>query len=63
LTPEEENKETSWLNIIDSRDSNIEILSFDLEEVAVYNNRFFHCYDDLLDYLEAKGCEYLPISK
>jgi hypothetical protein len=63
LTPNEENRENSWLNVIRSSDPDIEILPFDLEDVVVYNNRLFHCKDDLLDYLEAKGCEYLPVSK
>lgn len=63
LTPSEENRENSWLNVIRSSDPDIEILQFDLEDVVVYNNRLFHCKDDLLDYLEAKGYEYLPISK
>jgi hypothetical protein len=63
LRADDENRETSWLNILDSRDEKIQVLTFELEDVVVYNNRFFHCQDDLLDFLEANGCEYLPVKK
>ena len=60
--PSDVNKENSWLNIIHSRDPNVEVVPFNLDEVVVYNNRFFHCQDDLYDFLEDNGCEYLPVS-
>ena len=63
LSPMDENKDSSWLNVINSRDENIEILTFDLDQVVVYNNRFFHCQDDLYDHLEANGCEYISVKK
>ena len=63
LTPMEENRDSTWLSVISSRDSNIEILPFDLDSVVVYNNRFFHCQDDLYDHLEANGCEYISVKK
>ena len=58
----DDNKENSWLNIIHSRDANVEVVPFNLDEVVVYNNRFFHCQDDLYDFLEDNGCEYLPVT-
>ena len=61
LTPVEENRETTWLNVIQSRDPGIEILIFDLSQIVIYNNRFFHCQDDLLDYLDVHGCEYISV--
>ncbi len=61
LTPSEENKETTWLNVIQSREVGVEILLFDLTQVVIYNNRFFHCQDDLLDYIETNGCEFIPV--
>ena len=63
LTPMEENRDSTWLNVISSRDVNVEILPFDLDQVVVYNNRFFHCQDDLYDHLEANGCEYISVKK
>ena len=63
LTPMDENRESTWLNVIGSRDPNIDILPFDLDQVVVYNNRFFHCQDDLFDHLEANGCEYISVKK
>ena len=42
-------------------DENIIILPFDIEDVVVYNGRFFHCQDDLLEYITREGCEYLSV--
>ena len=61
LVPVEENKETTWLNIIQSRDPAIEILLFELDRVVLYNNRFFHCQDDLAEYILNNGCDYISI--
>lgn len=54
-------EENSWLNVINSNDENIIILPFDVEDVVVYNGRFFHCKDDLIEYIEREGCEYLDV--
>jgi len=59
-TPSEENKETSWLNIINSKET---ILDFDEKDVVVYNGKFFHCQDDLVYYLNEYGCEYLDVNE
>jgi len=63
LTPLEENIETSWLSIINSNDENIFLQEFNLEDIVVYNGKFFHCSDDLIYYLNTFGCEYLSIFK
>lgn len=60
LIPSEENKETSWLTVIQNPE--IEIIPFDIDQIVVYNNRLFHCEKDLLVYLEENGPEYLPVS-
>ena len=62
-SPSEENKDTTWLSVIDSRDPKILTVPFDLDDVVVYNGRFFHCEDDLLDYIQENGGEYLSVSK
>ena len=59
--PSEENKETSWLKVISSTD--VSIISFDLEDIVVYNGKFFHCDKDLFEYMESNGLEYLSVSK
>ena len=51
-----EDPEATWLNITED-----EILSFELSDVVVSNNLFFHCQDDLIDYIKEFGAEYLPV--
>lgn len=63
LTPSEENTETTWLSIINSNDENIFVQDFDLEDIVVYNGKFFHCSDDLIYYINTFGCDYLSIFK
>ena len=66
-TPDEENKETSWLNIIKNNgqkinDRQIEIITFEPNEIVIYNNNFFHCIDDILDYLQLYGPDVMPVN-
>jgi len=60
-TASEENKETTWLNVINSQDENMLILDFEEKDVLVYNGKFFHCVDDLIYYLNEYGGEYLDV--
>ena len=55
---EEAKEDETWLSIKED-----EILPFDLSDVVVYNNMFFHCVDDLFDYIKEYGDDYLPVSK
>lgn len=59
--PSEENKDSSWLNIIN--DPKMIKVDFDKEDAVVYNGKFFHCEKDLIEYIQIYGGEYLPISK
>jgi len=52
----------SWLQVIYSKDQNMVILPFEGENIVIYNNIFFHCVDDLIDYLKYNGPEYLPVN-
>ena len=54
--------ETSWLKIVDSKDNNIKIHTYDEPDIVVYNGKFFHCNDDLTYYLVNYGAEYLPVT-
>jgi len=51
-----EDPDATWLNIVED-----EILPFELSDVVVSNNLFFHCEDDLIDYIKEFGSEYLPV--
>ena len=55
--------DNSWLDIINSKDTNINVIKYRGEEIVVYNDKFFHCEKDLLKYLEKYGAEVLPVSK
>ena len=61
FVPNEENKDNTWLSVITSDE--YEVMEFDLEEIVVYNNKFYHCVDDLIEYIQTNGAEYLPVSK
>lgn len=57
-----EQEEQSWLNIIDSRDVDIKINMYkELDQIIVFNDKFFNSKSDLHYYLENYGLEYLPI--
>lgn len=58
---ESEEQENSWLNIINSTDEKVKVLLYEGEDIVVYNDKFFHCEKDLLDYLEFYGAEVLPV--
>ena len=58
-----EYEERSWLTVIFSEDKNVSVEPFDMEDVAVYNGKFFHCQDDLIDYIKENGCDYLDITR
>ena len=58
-----EYEDRSWLTVIFSEDKNVSVEPFDMEDVAVYNGKFFHCQDDLIDYIKENGCDYLDISR
>lgn len=60
LTSETEN---SWLEIINSTDDNIVIFDFDLDDIVVYNGKFFYSDGALIEYLKNFDAEYLPIFK
>ena len=54
--------ENSWLDVINSQNNdNIEILTYEGEDIVVYNGKLFHCLRDLRAYLKGYGAEYLPI--
>ena len=55
---EEAKEDETWLTIKED-----EILPFDLSDVVAYNNLFFHCVDDLFDYIKEFGADYLPVNK
>ena len=61
LTPSEENKESTWLTVINSTEPDILVIAFDLSDVVVYNNKFFHCIDDLYYWLQQEDAEYLAV--
>ena len=58
-----EYEERSWLTVIFSEDKNVSVEPFDMEDVAVYNGKFFHCQDDLIDHIKENGCDYLDITR
>ena len=60
LTSETEN---SWLEIINSTDENMVIFDFDLDDIVVYNGKFFYSDGALIEYLKNFDAEYLPIFK
>ena len=60
LTSETEN---SWLEIINSTDDNMVIFDFDLDDIVVYNGKFFYSDGALIEYLKNFDAEYLPIFK
>jgi len=60
LTSETEN---SWLEIINSTDENMVIFDFDLDDIAVYNGKFFYSDGALIEYIKNFDAEYLPIFK
>lgn len=51
--------ENSWLETI--KDQTYTVLPFDLENIVVYNGKLFHCVDDLLEYINSNGAEYLDV--
>jgi hypothetical protein len=61
-TPTEENKESSWLNIINDTSGDNTILPFDFSEIVLYNGNLFHCEDDLYDYIELYGADVLNVN-
>jgi hypothetical protein len=67
-TPQEENKDSSWLSIINKNGQKldgreIKVLPFEPDQIAVYNGSFFHCVDDIQDYLELYGPDVMDVTK
>jgi hypothetical protein len=56
-------EDNTWLSVINSEDPKIKVLPFDLEDVVVYNNQFYHCIDDFIDYVTSFGPDVLPVNK
>jgi len=52
----------SWLQVIYDKDENMEILPFESEEIVVYKDMYFHCAQDLIDYIYDVGAEYVSIN-